>query len=589
LNPMKGTANFLVNPRLAALLGENYRSSEHAIKELVDNAWDADAGKVWIELPSILSDAPVIVRDDGTGMKEEEVRLEYLNIANARFARKGEKTPAKGRPVKGRKGIGKFAGLIAAAVMEVETCTQGRKSRLIIEKEQLLAAQSDLEQVPLQFEWEDCAADEHGTVVTLKHLNQNFSAPQPDKLKSLLVLEYGRDADFAIFVNGERVAHEDLSGEKHLYEFTVPNAGPAKLSYTIMEDPRGASRAAGIALRVGGKIIGRPHWFGLEEDADLPAKLLKRVVGELTADNLEDDVTADFGAIIENSRAYQEVLRAVQPILRQSLETTLTTEVNLAKSRLQQEVSRRLEPMPEYRRQFAARQLDQIMRKFFGQGEKEERVRVLVGLVLDTFEKDEYWAVCRRLEATSADDEANLSGALQEFGSCDLAFSSQQAQRRLEFLDSLERLARNKKTSPPQLRAALEGNCWVFGSEYAWMSTSKALKKVTTDYVNKHFKSNPADLLLSQNAGKRYLLVEFMPPGSRVGKEAEAQAKKHADQLGPKLGRSMEILIIGGAVEPGLRPEYSTVNVKFASYDMLIAEARNELKWLLKELSQKPF
>lgn len=585
---MKGTANFLVNPRLAALLGENYRSSEHAIKELVDNAWDADAERVWIELPAILSNAPVIIRDDGTGMKEEEVRLEYLNIANARFARKGEKTPVKGRPVKGRKGIGKFAGLIAAAVMEVETCAQGRKSKLLIEKEQLLEAESDLEQVPLQFESEECAAEAHGTVVTLRHLNQNFSAPQPDKLKSLLVLEYGRDADFAIFVNGERVAHEDLPGEKHLYEFTVPKVGPIRLSYTIMDDPRGAARAAGIALRVGGKIIGRPHWFGLEEDAELPSKLLKRVVGELVADNLEDDVTADFGAIIENSRAYQEVLRAVQPVIRQSLEETLTQEVNLAKSRLQQEVSRKLDHLPEYRRQFASQQLDQVMRKFFGQGEKEERVRVLVGLVLDTIEKDEYWTVFQTLKNTSSADETGLSGALQEFGSCDLAFSTQQAERRLEFLDALERLAKNKKANSQQLRTALEGNCWVFGSEFAWMSSNKTLKRVASDYVNKHFKSAPPDLLLNQNAGKRYLLVEFKPPASRIGKEAEAQAKKYAEQLGPKLGRMMEILIVGGAIEPGLRPEYSTVNVKFASYDTLIAEARNELKWLLKELTQKP-
>jgi len=38
---MAQNAHFRVDPRLAALLGENYRSTEQALKELIDNAWDA--------------------------------------------------------------------------------------------------------------------------------------------------------------------------------------------------------------------------------------------------------------------------------------------------------------------------------------------------------------------------------------------------------------------------------------------------------------------------------------------------------------------------------------------------------------------
>jgi HSP90 family molecular chaperone len=74
---------FKVHPKLAALLGENYRSSEFALRELVDNAWDAEARNVWIVLPSILTeDAIIEFRDDGSGMTPEEVRSEYLIIAN---------------------------------------------------------------------------------------------------------------------------------------------------------------------------------------------------------------------------------------------------------------------------------------------------------------------------------------------------------------------------------------------------------------------------------------------------------------------------------------------------------------------------
>ncbi len=43
-------ANFRVDPRLASVLGAGYRTSDHALKELVDNAWDADAEEVHIQL-----------------------------------------------------------------------------------------------------------------------------------------------------------------------------------------------------------------------------------------------------------------------------------------------------------------------------------------------------------------------------------------------------------------------------------------------------------------------------------------------------------------------------------------------------------
>src|SRR3954462_12888903 len=99
-------AHFRVDPRLASLLGEGYRSSEEALKELVDNAWDADAENVHIKLPAEVTRGPIVVGDDGTGMTDREVGEEYLVIARDRRSRTGGiRTPGKKRLIKGRKGI----------------------------------------------------------------------------------------------------------------------------------------------------------------------------------------------------------------------------------------------------------------------------------------------------------------------------------------------------------------------------------------------------------------------------------------------------------------------------------------------------
>ena len=81
---MSDKANFKVDPRLAKLLGESYRSTEQALKELVDNSWDADSTVVSITLPDPMTPNPIVIEDDGSGMTEQELRNEYRVVANDR-------------------------------------------------------------------------------------------------------------------------------------------------------------------------------------------------------------------------------------------------------------------------------------------------------------------------------------------------------------------------------------------------------------------------------------------------------------------------------------------------------------------------
>ena len=145
---MTKTAHFQVDSRLAILLGDAYSSTEVALKELVDNAWDADATDVTITLPEPNTTGPIVIQDDGSGMTEREVRAEYLFVANDRRSRKGDRTSGKKRQVKGRKGIGKFSGLMAADVMTLETKARSIATRIIVDKKKLLEAGKDIEKIP---------------------------------------------------------------------------------------------------------------------------------------------------------------------------------------------------------------------------------------------------------------------------------------------------------------------------------------------------------------------------------------------------------------------------------------------------------
>lgn len=317
---MKKSAHFKVDPKLAELLGETYRSVEEAIKELIDNAYDADSENVKVYLPNELeSNAKIVIEDDGSGMKENEVRNEYLNIANSRTSRKGNITFSKKRKVKGRKGIGKFSGLMVASQMTIETFASGKMTSLTINKNDLANAGYDLEKVPLPIDIIDCDSTKHGTIITLEGINQNFNFPNPDRLKEILIRDYGREIDFDITINNENIGVLDLIGKSYSERIEFSNGRIASLNYTVTEKP---IKQAGIAIRVNNKIIGRPLNF-LSDDEIIPKKLQSRVYGEIICDDLEDDLTADFGAVIENSKLFEKLTHRTKTQLRKSVDEVL--------------------------------------------------------------------------------------------------------------------------------------------------------------------------------------------------------------------------------------------------------------------------
>jgi hypothetical protein len=50
----------------------------------------------------------------------------------------------------------------------------------------------------------------------------------------------------------------------------------------------------------------------------------------------------------------------------------------------------------------------------------------------------------------------------------------------------------------------------------------------------------------------------------------------------------LEILVVGGMVDPKLQSAYSGKKTRFLSYRAVIANARTQLEWLIKQLSEKP-
>jgi O6-methylguanine-DNA--protein-cysteine methyltransferase len=578
-------AHFKVHPKLARLLGEGYRSSEDALKELVDNAWDADAERVIVTLPAGVSKDPIVITDDGTGMSEKEVREVYLQIANDRRSRKGKHTAQKKRLVKGRKGIGKFAGLMAADAMTVETRARGVLTQLTITKADLLeAGKRDIEQVDLPVTSQACPKTEHGTTITLTGLAQTLSHPSPERLRQKLVVEYDRKEDFTVVVNGEKVAVDDIPGQTTTATVNLPGCGPVRLKFALADTPL---KHAGIVVRVDGKVVGRPTMLGLDEDETIPPKLLRRVYGEIEADGLAADVTADWGAIFENSKALAAVSEWSRAEVKEKVSWTFKSEVNLQKARLKRDLDLRLAKLPENRRKTAARAIQRILEKLYA--ESEERIQTVVSLTLEAFENDDYWIVLKNIDAATLADVERLATALDEFGVVDLAIIGQQARSRLAFLDQFDVLVRNDATLEKQVHTAIEKNLWVLGPDHRVVTSNKSLTTLVDQWLDKKYSGSRADqrpdLFLARASADSYLLVEFKRPSHVITRTDEAQAQTYRDELAAQVvSANIELLVVGGSRDPTASAANDAPRMRVAAYGVLAANARHELAWLLQEL-----
>lgn len=574
--------HFQVDSRLATLLSQEYSSSERALKELVDNAWDADAEHVSVTLPKPLSGGSIVIEDDGSGMTEEELRRHYLAIASDRRSRRGERTAGKSRPVKGRKGIGKFSGLMAAATMMLETRARGRLCRISLRLDDLSRVE-DIEQLDISLHSEPCGSELHGTTITLSDLHQGLAYPDANHLRQILLQDYGRQDDFSIKVDDKRLDVDDVSGRYAEQEQALPNAGKVKLRFSI-SDGKSGLRQPGITLRVDGKAVGRPGFFGLDQRDDFPPKLLRKLYGEVEADGLRDHITAGWDAAVENSELLKEVEAYVQPILQEAYEQQYRQEIQLAQARLQKAILTRLSALPEHKRAFADRAIKKILDKYYG--EPESKVEPVVNVLLEAMERSDYRILLEHIDAAIPGDVAGIADRLNDFGLAEMATLVQQAAARQVFLDQLDKLARDATSSEAMMHKALERSLWVFGPEYSLFSSNITLRRQVEDMLGKTYTGEKADkrpdLLLNENLSGEYLLIEFKRPGHTLNHDDYLQAVSYRHELSKYISSPIKVLVIGGSLSPDFPTRDKEPQVDVRLFSQVISTARRQVEWLLR-------
>jgi Histidine kinase-, DNA gyrase B-, and HSP90-like ATPase len=582
---MDKAAKFKVDPALTKILGESYTSVEAAIKELVDNCYDADATNVSVDFPAPFDHSKIIITDNGDGMTPNEVREQYLKIASSRTSRKGDTTYGKKRKVKGRKGIGKFAGLMIASFMEVKTKARGQETTIVISKDDILGKDKDLEAIELPINSIPCDKEEHGTTIILTGINQNFTFPNPEKLKQILSREYLRENDFAVTVNGEEVSVKDIPGQKFEKEITLSNGQTVTAVATITDK---AHKYHGVNYRVDGKVVGKPNNL-LAEHEHIPPKVQKRLHVEVKADCLLNDTTADWGEINESSKLKQEIENALQGWMVDSLQEGCKQEMILAKARHQNKINAYLSKLPEFRQQFAKAALEKVIEKFWT--EDDTKIDTIISVMIDAFEKGHYWAIIENIDQAANHHIEQLASAFNEFGLYEIAMMTHQASAKAKFLDKLQTLVDNPDAVEATVHQALANNLWVFGYEYSHFVSNKSLKRACELLCDKIYRGENAnkrpDLFLGMAFNRERLLIEFKRPSHTLTRNDEAQAQRYRDELSIMFPNDRIIVkLIGGDTGGKINQQHNATDLTYHSFAEVIANARANYDWLISQLTQ---
>lgn len=319
-------------------IGEKlYTESIELIRELVNNAYDADATEVKISITPDL----IKIEDNGTGMDLAGLK-QYFNIGSP------EKTfhtrsPIYNRVRIGQFGIGKFATLSACDRFEVFTLQDDFSAKVIFDKEQWTQDNHTWE-LPMTIYKPDKKRG-NGTTVILSKLNRTFDIE--------LVTRRIRESvpikvkNFSVFVNGKRVMLLRVSGHRIPF-LEGTEFGAVYGDIIITPASQASAQDMGIGIRVKGVMVKR-ELFGIQTWG----KDAARIRGEINADFLP--ITSDRSGFIVDSLEYQtfenvmlEVMNEVKKHLRLLTDKNETIKVKRALKEALERIQKAISLNPEF-------------------------------------------------------------------------------------------------------------------------------------------------------------------------------------------------------------------------------------------------
>ena len=519
------------------------------IAELIANSYDADATDVTITLPfgkylarraddgtAVDLGYELVIQDNGMGMLSSEVNDYYLKVGTNRRADRGDKT-AGGRPVLGRKGIGKLSPF--GICREIRVITAGgdpdysgkyNLSDLLLRYEDMISDEDD-DYHPDPGPSDGSTRDYPGTNVILRGFDRR-RVPSREVLHRQISARFGISrADWRV-----RVVDADSPDEHfevgdldlQLMEGTKINVDDRPVSVkrqsddgkervteilsvtgwvAYSKDPYRDEAMAGIRVFARGKIVAQTRDFDIEAGFTGEYKMRSYVVGEIHADWLDDEddlIRSDRQGIIwtsERGDALQQWGVTLLKELAGSSETSVRNRVwgeFLERSRLHERLTKAL-PHDADLRDSVERAARALVRRVDREQvrKNDEFVDRVVRLA---FAVGPHQTLLRTLDQVAAVTTDTLEPVIELFERArvvEMYSLGQVAQERVDAVKTLERLLRSSSTVERDLQKLIEDAPWILYPEWTPLTRNERLSSLRTAFQTWYHRTFDTEVVTS--------------------------------------------------------------------------------------------
>ena len=474
-----------------------YPSATATVAELISNAWDADAYNVWVKIPfgeSWTANGEIEVLDDGHGMTRAQAQTQYLIVGRKRRLQDGGQTQG-GRPVHGRKGIGKLAAFGTAEILDCYSVRDDEEVSFQLDYQKIRKSDpgADCEVKETADQGPLCAPDgsslSSGTKIRLSCLRLKRAIAEDQFMRSMSRRFAIDQTDMRVFINGNQLQRFDME-----LEFRFPKDGiPGGYSVVVGPDgwgteklpdgkevrwwigftpkPLDAEYLRGISIIGRRKLLQRPFMF--ERTQGVRGQLGQEyVVGEVVADWLDTGTDIEDDLIQTNRDQLQLEDDRVQKLLqwgRRRLNWTLSQRQNLRQKQAENSID--VPDILELMKDFTAteqRHLGDIARKVSQIGDPEpSEVHDFMVEVIDGFKDKAVRELMERVQFEDEGFQTNFWGLVREFSLIDARKNYSIIQARLGTIDRLGAAITAGATEVPEIHNVIKEFPWILDPRWS--------------------------------------------------------------------------------------------------------------------------
>jgi hypothetical protein len=489
-----------------------------AIAELVSNAWDADAKRVEVRLPLDEAWSPdnldqvIEVSDDGNGMTWDMVKDGYLDVGrDRREAEQTDHSPG-GRPLQGRKGVGKLAGFGVADVMEVQTVH--KDSDLTVGKKVLIwfkLSLSDLKKRP-----NDAPVDliyagpvssapsggrtRRGTTVILRQLHQR-RAQNAERFRNSMAQRFSLiGPQFLVRIDGKPLQAERIklqwrwpTDPKKWATDNVEGCGPVQywIGFTPQPRKQNEGELSGVLIYTRGKISQEATFFDISGGVT-GQHGLRYLVGMVKAEWLDagreapDLIATPRSSIAWESPQGSALQKWGQQLLKKYLAEWAKRRTDLREKQITElhpRLTARIEGLATPYKEVAFRFVD----KFKSIEMEPDEFEAILSWFLDALENATLRSILQKLRETDVADLQQLDNLLSKMEVRTAVTLLQVIDSNLAAIETLEKMHHADAKERGVISKHLEKNPWLI--DPSWM-LNKAEARVST-WIKNQFGLEP--------------------------------------------------------------------------------------------------